>query len=197
MARRKSLVMLFLALSMGALPLPADSIQLPDGSVLDADEVSVEADLVRVRLGALVFMLPASEVALLEAAPVRQDLRDAKEGLQSADPAARRLAVAALSALQEPEARGAVQSALQDVAAEVRAEAVRTLREDEGLLPTERLLEMIQQETEGGVRLAAVDALAARGGDAARDWLGALAQDPDAPVRQAARAALRRLLEER
>ncbi len=197
MSRRISLLVLSIALWPVHSSLAAESIRLPDGSVLVADEVGVEADLLRVRLGELVFLLPASEVVLLDAPPARRDLLEAKEGLQSPDPASRRLAVAALSALEETEARGAVQSALQDVAPEVRAEAVRTLREDEGRLPTERLLEMIQQETETGVRLAALDALAARGGDAAREWLGALAEDPDAPVRQAARAALRRLLEGR
>jgi HEAT repeat protein len=190
-------VILLLALLLGPSSLTADSIRLQDGSVLVADEIGVEGDVVRVRLGEFVFLLPTAGIVLLDAPEVRQDLLDAAAGLASTDPAARRLAVEALSAIDAPEARGAVQTALQDVAPEVRAEAVRTLREDEGRLPTERILEMIQQETESGVRLAAIDALAARGGDAARDWLGALVEDPEAAVRQAARAALRRLVEQR
>ncbi|GEM_PF-5439245 len=190
-ARPVSLVAACLLL---AIPLAGESLRLQDGSVLKVDEAVQEGGLLRVRLGEICFYLSVEEVALLEAPrPAETDLRGMIEALNNSDPGARRLAVAALSAREEREARDAVLGALSDSAPEVRAEAVRTLRVDEEALPTERLLEVIQQEDETAPRLAAIEALGSRGGDLALEWLGSLSADPEIPVRQAARAALRRL----
>ncbi len=194
-ARLSSLISALLLLAM---PLDGESVRLADGSVLDADEAVQEGELLHVRLGVLSFYLPLEEGAVLDAPPPAEpDVRGMIEALNNPDPGARRLAVAALSTRVEPEARDAVLAALDDFAPEVRAEAVRTLRDDEEALPTAGLLALIQQDDDTAPRLAAIEALGARGGDLAIERLESLLTDPETSVRQAARAAHRRLLRRR
>lgn len=178
-------------------PAVAESVRFEDGSVLVADEARIEGDVLRLRLGEVILLLPSAGVEVRDAETERGGFEEMVEALEAPDPAARRLAVAGLSAFDDPDARAAVLSALRDVAPEVRAEAVRALRVDESALPTERLVEMLRGEVEPGPRLAMVEALVARDGEMAAEWLGQLATDADLSVRQAARAALRRLLERR
>lgn len=108
------------------------------------------------------------------------------------DPAIRRLAIGALSGLDDPSASEAIASALSDEDRAVRVQAVRALRNllDDGVAPY--LAQVIRADDEVAVRMMAVQMAADLSEGAGEEVLRRALDDPDEEVREIASEALGR-----
>jgi hypothetical protein len=114
------------------------------------------------------------------------------------DPLVRSRAVAALTRLGGPGARGLLRArALADADAELRMQALNALATSSGERSINVLAQALRDDPEPQVREAAVSALGRVGGDWARRYLERAARDPDPAISRTAEQALAASAEDR
>jgi HEAT repeat protein len=189
--------------SKEAVPALVASLQDPDAGVRRnaawalgmIGEESVGLD--RSPLGPLLFdpdpgVREASAIALGQTGDTQTGIELLAERLQEPTAASdsKRLAAAALGAMEAPSALVALTKLLQDRDPQVRRAAVAALGEIADQQSVRPLGELLKKDPDAGVRIEAAFRLGKFGGKAAEPVLSAALKDADENVRRLAKAAL-------